>query len=397
MSQLFSAEPQSEYEPQSLAATPISADATAQASAEVQLAMRKFWDVVRSSAETIVTLRQEVAQLKALKPAIVEVESSLASARIAELQGALDDAQQMNTLLEADLLSAKNQIYALETDLSSTKNQVADLAAALEDGRTTQMQMRADVSEVIQTLEGDLATAAQQRAQLEQELAGMSLRVAELEARLDEKAEQLTDATELAVRFEIMQREREELEQRLERLQQRASDLEGLVDEKNVRNEELGTELARSRREVAEFELLLSARQTEIQDLQQSLAELSERLQTIELGASETQSSESVAEIRKLNDEVTELQDELRRAMSIVEIYRAAGLRHLEDPSQRDQMSLFAVPARQAASAEVSEMTDTQASSMPADHTLISHAELLGVADRLEDLATRVEELLRIS
>ena len=382
MSQLFSAEPQSEYEPRPVATASPSNDAV-QASAEVQLAVRKFWDVVRSSAETIVTLRQEVAQLKAQQAAVVEVDSPATLARLDDLEGALSEARQMNELLEADVADAMRRAGELE--------------AALEEGRTAQQQMRADVTEVIQTLEGDLATSAQQRAQLEQELAGMSLRVAELEARLDEKVEQLTDATELAVRFEIMQREREELEQRLERLQQRASDLEGVVDEKNVRNDELTSELARSRREVAEFELQISARQSEIQDLQQSLAELSERLQAMELTASESLSSESAAEVQRLTDEVADLQDQLRRAMSIVEMYRAAGLRHLEDPTQRDQMSLFAVPAPSAPLPEQSASAGPAAADVPSDHALISHAELLAVADRLDDLAARVEELLRIS
>lgn len=396
MSQLFSAEPQSEYDPRPAAAVTPSLDAV-QASAEVQLIVRKFWDVVRSSAETIVTLRQEVAQLQAQKPAVIEVESSAATARIQELEGALATAQEMNRLLEGDVASATQRASGLEADLADAMRRTSELEAALEDGRTTQVQMRADVTEVIQTLEGDLATSAQQRAQLEQELAGMSLRVAELEARLDEKSEQLTDATELTVRFEIMQREREELEQRLERLQQRASDLEGVVDDKNVRNEELSSELAVSRREVAEFELQLSARQTEIQDLQQALAEVSERLQTAELTASESLSTESAAEVLRLTDEVADLQEQLRRAMSIVEIYRTAGLRHLEDPTQRDQMSLFAVPATPASLPVASEPSDVPQARIPADHTLISDAELNKVADRLDDLAARVEELLRIS
>jgi DNA repair exonuclease SbcCD ATPase subunit len=382
MSQLFSAEPQSEFDPRPVGLASPSADAL-QASAEVQLAVRKFWDVVRSSAETIVTLRQEVAQLKVQKPALVEVDSPVTLARLAELEGELTEARQMNEMLEAEVANGMRRVGELE--------------AALEDGRATQVQMRADVTEVIQTLEGDLATSAQQRSQLEQELAGMSLRVAELEARLDEKAEQLTDATELTVRFEIMQREREELEQRLERLQQRASDLEGVVDEKNVRNEELSSELATSRREVAEFELQLSARQTEIQDLQQSLSEVSERLQTMELTASESLATESTAEVRRLTDEVADLQDQLRRAMAIVDMYRAAGLRHLEDPTQRDQMSLFAIPAPLAPLPEASIPSDVPMAGIPADHTLISDAELTSVADRLDDLAARVEELLRIS
>lgn len=385
MSQLFSAEAQPEFDDRDESAMQ-RPDIGVTASAEVQLAMRKFWDVVRSSAETIVTLRQEVAQLKAQKPAVVEVESPATLARLDELQGALADAQEMNQLLEADVANSMRRI--------------AELEAALEDGRTTQLQMRADVTEVIQTLEGDLATSAQQRAQLEQELAGMSLRVAELEARLDEKVEQLTDATEMAVKFEIIEREKEELEQRIERLQQRTVDLENLVDEKSARNEALAEDLSATKREVAEFELQISAKDAEIQQLQRSASELLEQLQAIEQEVSSSGVSDAGAQMQKLTDELAELQRQLDRAMGIVETYRAAGLRHIEDPSQRDQISLFGfVDVQPAPSSATSkeETPESVVSAIPAGHTLLSDEELIGMADRLDDLAARVAELLRIS
>lgn len=385
MSQLFNAEAQPEFDDHDESALQ-RPDIGVSASAEVQLAMRKFWDVVRSSAETIVTLRQEVAQLKAQKPAVVEVESPATLARLDELQGALADAQEMNQLLEADVANSMRRI--------------AELEASLEDGRTTQLQMRADVTEVIQTLEGDLSTAAQQRAQLEQELAGMSLRVAELEARLDEKVEQLTDATEMTVKFEIIEREKEELEQRIERLQQRTIDLENLVDEKNARNEALADDLSATKRDVAEFELQISAKDAEIQELQRSASELLEQLQAIEQEVSAPGVTDAGVEVQKLTDELAELQRQLDRAMGIVETYRAAGLRHIEDPSQRDQISLFGfVEAQPAASTETSDRgtRDAAVAAIPVGHTLLSDDELIGIADRLDDLAARVEELLRIS
>lgn len=399
MSQLFNAEAQPEFDDHREPAlqTP---DTGVAASAEVQLAMRKFWDVVRSSAETIVTLRQEVAQLKAQKPAVIEVESPAATARIQELEGALANAEKMNQLLEVDVVNAKQQTAELEADVANAMRRTSELEAALEDGRTTQLRMRADVTEVIQTLEADLATSAQQRAQLEQELAGMSLRVAELEARLDEKAEQLTDATEMTVKFEIIEREKEELEQRIERLQQRTADLENLVDEKSARNEALVEDLSLAKREVAEFELQLSAKDAEMQQLQRSASELLEQLQSIEQELAAPAMSDSGAEIQKLTDELAELQRQLDRAMGIVETYRAAGLRHIEDPTQRNQMSLFGfVDAPADALPDAPEMSSAEpaVAAIPAGYTLLSDEELLGMADRLDDLAVRVEELLRIS
>lgn len=399
MSQLFNAEVQPEFDDHQESAS-LQPDIGVAASAEVQLAMRKFWDVVRSSAETIVTLRQEVAQLKAQKPAIVEIESSAATARIQELEGALANAQEMNQLLEVDFADAMRRTSELEADVADAMRRTSELEAALEDGRTTQLRMRADVTEVIQTLEGDLATSAQQRAQLEQELAGMSLRVAELEARLDEKAEQLTDATEMTVKFEIVEREKEELEQRIERLQQRSEDLENLVDEKNARNEALAEDLSSTKREVAEFELQISAKDAEMQQLQRSASELLEQLQAIEQELASPGVSDSGAEVQKLTDEIAELQRQLDRAMGIIETYRAAGLRHIEDPSQRNQMSLFGfVDVQPDASSDTTDPSGAEPAiaAIPAGHTLLRDEELLGMADRLDDLAVRVEELLRIS
>ncbi|MEN9282107.1 MAG: hypothetical protein RL594_1042 [Bacteroidota bacterium] len=417
MSQLFNAEAQPEFESQSVT-SPVRSTDSVPVSAEVELAMRKFWDVVRSSAETIVTLRQEVAQLQAQAAIVTHQRLEEDIARIAELQGALLDAQQMNQLLEADVANALRRVSELE--------------AALEDGRVAQLQMHADVAETIQTLEGDIAAAAQQRAQLEQDLAGMRLRVAELEARLDEKNDQLDGATEMAVRFEIIEREKSELEQQNERLQQRSSDLERVIDEKNARNETLVAELSQARREVVEFELQLSGKDSEIQELVRQTGELRNRITVLEqevelasmrpapapvspdldaaefealqqrlreLEANEGLHEQADAELQRLADEVMDLQQQLQRAMGIVEIYRAAGLRHLEDPSQRNQMTLFGAMAAM----DVPELPvhhaahEHDSAKLEQGYVMLSEDELNGMADRLDNLADRVAELLRIS
>lgn len=391
MSSLFQAESEPEFQHQAESASEAAAPVvtSANASAEVELALRKFWDVVRASAETIVTLRQEVAQLKAQKPALVEVESAESRARIEELQAALAESQ-------AALAESQEMSQLLEADVANSMRRAAELEAALEDGRTAQLQMRSEVSETLQHLEMDLATANHQRSLLEQDLAGMNLRVAELEARLDEKSEQLTDATEMSVKFDILQREREELEQRVERLQQRAADLEGLVDEKNTRTEELGSELSRARQEVVEFELQLSARQAEVQELQQTLAEITERLQAMESEAVRALDTGAAADIERMSDQVVDLQEQLQRAMTIVELYRAAGLRHIEDPAQRDQMALFAM-AYEAPTAPAEPPSTIETSHAAERTVVVTPEELLLMADRLDELADRVEDLLRIS
>ncbi len=398
MSSLFHAESEPVFQPQSEqaseAAEPVVTPANA--SAEVQLALRKFWDVVRASAETIVMLRQEVVQLKAQKPAQVEVESAESLARIRELQGALADSQGALADSQGALADSQEMSRLLEADVANSMRHVAELEAALEDGRTAQLQMRSEISQTLQNLETDLATSNHHRSLLEQDLAGMSLRVAELEARLDEKSDQLSDATEMSVKFDILQREREELERRVERLQQRAADLEGLVDEKNSRNEVLGSELSRARQDVVELEFQLSARQAELQEHQQTLTEITERLQAMECEAVRALDEGSSADIERMSDQVIDLQEQLQRAMAIVELYRAAGLRHIEDPAQRDQMALFATAysapsnvAQPSAMVNGTRLSDAASGMAP--------EELLLVADRLDELAERVEDLLRIS
>ena len=398
MSSLFHAESEPVFQPQSEqaseAAEPVVTPANA--SAEVQLALRKFWDVVRASAETIVMLRQEVVQLKAQKPAQVEVESAESLARIRELQEALADSQGALADSQGALADSQEMSRLLEADVANSMRHVAELEAALEDGRTAQLQMRSEISQTLQNLETDLATSNHHRSLLEQDLAGMSLRVAELEARLDEKSDQLSDATEMSVKFDILQREREELERRVERLQQRAADLEGLVDEKNSRNEVLGSELSRARQDVVELEFQLSARQAELQEHQQTLTEITERLQAMECEAVRALDEGSSADIERMSDQVIDLQEQLQRAMAIVELYRAAGLRHIEDPAQRDQMALFATAysapsnvAQPSAMVNGTRLSDAASGMAP--------EELLLVADRLDELAERVEDLLRIS
>lgn len=183
-------------------------------------------------------------------------------------------------------------------------------------------------------------------------------------------------------------------------MQQRSEDLENLVDEKNARNEALAEDLSSTKREVAEFELQISAKDAEMQQLQRSASELLEQLQAIEQELASPGVSDSGAEVQKLTDEIAELQRQLDRAMGIIETYRAAGLRHIEDPSQRNQMSLFGfVDVQPDASSDTTDPSGAEPAiaAIPAGHTLLRDEELLGMADRLDDLAVRVEELLRIS
>ena len=118
-----------------------------------------------------------------------------------------------------------------------------------------------------------------------------------------------------------------------------------------------------------------------------------------ELEANEGLHEQADAELQRLADEVMDLQQQLQRAMGIVEIYRAAGLRHLEDPSQRNQMTLFgAIAAVDAPELSVHHSAhDNDSVKLAQGAVMLSEDELNGMADRLDNLADRVAELLRIS
>ena len=401
MSQLFSAEPEHEYQPESSGAVNVpSATSSGSASAEVELALRKFWDVVRSSAETIVTLRQEVLTLRNQNAALQQQtpSSELMQARVEELEQSLATSQEMTQLLEADVANSMRRIGELE--------------AALDDLKEQKEKLRQDAYESVTRLEVESDVQSQQKSFLEQELAGMNLRVAQLEAQIDEKNEQLLAVTEISVQREILEREKEELGQRVDRLNQRIADLEGVIDEKSQRIESVTADLSAARRDVVEFELQLSSRQAEVQDLveqrsqlQQRVSELEERIaaQVEDLTHAEppsqsvdTDETSGWMEVREqLMAEAADLQLQLQRALAIVETYRSAGLRHIEDPSQRNQMTLFGGEVKVPVSAGVAD--EGQAAILEPGSVVLSEQELLAIAGRLDELAVRVEELLGIS
>lgn len=85
-----------------------------------------------------------------------------------------------------------------------------------------------------------------------------------------------------------------------------------------------------------------------------------------------------------------ELQNELNRAIQIIERYRSYGLRHLEDPQTEDQLMLFGVPDDAVSPA----FTPNVASALP---QALTDEELDAVADALDHLADRLEELAGLS
>ena len=77
------------------------------------------------------------------------------------------------------------------------------------------------------------------------------------------------------------------------------------------------------------------------------------------------------------DDDRDSLQAELDRALQIIERYRSAGLRHLEDPDTEDQLTMF-VEGK-------------------VDASTLTNEELFALSERLEGVAKRLDELFGLS
>jgi len=99
---------------------------------------------------------------------------------------------------------------------------------------------------------------------------------------------------------------------------------------------------------------------------------------------------ETALRIAELEEEVADLRQQLNRALAIVQMYRAAGLRHVEDPDLKDQMPLFGIqPASVPQGADVAKPTP--------ETTYLTDAEIKILAERLDKVADQVAQLLGIS
>lgn len=167
------------------------------------------------------------------------------------------------------------------------------------------------------------------------------------------------------------------------------------VDQLLSRIEELERDRAEQQTRIDTAPAIVTVDTSQIEDLQATIRELTESLEQarahqeahglerealehrlIELERAATITEGSSEELTALQDEVADLREQLDQALAIIERYRAAGLRHLEDPETEHQMALFgAAAARQ----------------------LLTEEELTLLAGRLDAVADRVSELLGIS
>lgn len=291
--------------------------------ADVESAVARFWETVRKSADVIVTLRQENAMVNAQNVAFRRSEQ--------ELQNRVDELLLRITTLEKQVPG------------SVVHNVAPDVASSVSvDARVSEMQRSIDRTEdELKAMRESMDLQAEELgkrsaviAQRDEVISQMKLALSETEAKLVEAHEHLADNTLISKQLEDV---RAELVARTAQLQEAQDSFEG------------------TNRHSLEGEALEA------------------RLGELELAASNY--NDSVTRIAELEEEIEDLRQQLDQAMEIVNTYRTAGLRHIEDPELKDQMTLF----------------------NPAAPQLMTNEELAALAVRLDNVAERVAQLLGIS
>lgn len=428
----------------------------APATSDVTASLIKFWDTVRTSAELIVTLRQEVVQLRAqnarleselmfareqatdasasnemiglLDAQILELteqselqkrefESALAERDqdLLDVRSVLSATEERAQALSDEILAAQSTIQQLETRLSETAGSAEESRKNLEEELLKQneelQQLRSVVADV-DRLHADLSQARMELCEYElqvsareAELRGVKDELALLQVQYEDLVERQSKATlaDLAALNEVHEKklseaqlEAAEIRQTMERMKTEKSQLNDdylMLAEKYQSIEAQVASLQRAlsdAQDALEQAHVLPASdepQAQSQTVSLELDALQHRLSELELIAAKAAQTEERLAI--MQDEIESLQEQLEKAMGIVEIYRAAGLRHIEDPDLRNQMSLFGMPI---ASEDSRQIIHEQGSGKG-----LTPEEMEALADRLDNLASRVAHLLGIS
>lgn len=323
---------------------------------ELEAAILRFWDTVRKSADIIVTLRQENARLQAKAGQTVDD---------AALREELDELRSVNALFATELEELRLRVaHPEETAPVPVADVNTELHAELDQLRTS--VLKAD--DEIRRLRAELADRDQQIA-----LLTVDAPSGDLVAERDAQAHVI-----------------EELRGELSVLRERLTEAEDLVQDHQMLSQQLmqvRTELETRARLMQELQTTLMDRpnlaelEAERERERMELEALRERLADLEPLVQRNESHEEA--IAKLEQELGELKEDLDRAMRIIERYRAAGLRYVEDPEMDGQMPLF--------------MQGAPSVSRAATPTGLSKDEVVALADRLDDVAKRIAGLFGIS
>jgi len=171
-----------------------------------------------------------------------------------------------------------------------------------------------------------------------------------------------------------------------DRLEDRIAELETMLADATTQLDETTSQLQVREDELAKVSERLGENAEITQQLAQVRIELEARTQLLQ----ELQDAFDHRDIIVDNDEERDrLQAELDRSLKIIEKYRKAGLRHLEESELEDQMALF--------EPESGERRAESAAEIRVKAATLSNEELKALADRLEGVAKRLDELFGLS
>lgn len=289
--------------------------------------------LLRMAEEEIQRLKAELTRRDVQSSSIIELETEI---------GQLRDALARNTTSATQVKAAEEEVRYLRTELSLRDEQMGLLRAAADES-----------GEIIRQRDAYAAS-----------IEDLNTELGQLRQRLSEAEALVQDHTSIAQ--QLMQ-VRLELEGRTQLLQELQELQETLL--MRSQNDDAPSVNAQYTADVERITLerdALEARLDELEPVALRFVEAQDKLQGLE-------------------DEIRTLHDELDRAMAIVEKYRAAGLRHIEDPMMEGQMFLFGgVPAPVASDGI-----------MQAE-AILTGDDILDLADRLDGVAGRLQELFGI-
>ncbi|MBM4178389.1 MAG: hypothetical protein FJ211_03540 [Ignavibacteria bacterium] len=358
-------------------------------SVNVSASLAKFWDTVRSSAELIVTLRQEVVQLRAQNASL--------EASVQALSAVQEDvvSRQANEELEQQAVSLQGGLEARNQHLAERDQEQASMAAGLAEAE----KLHAELSQArIELCEYELQVSAREAElhKAQEELQSLRNQYDDLvEYQKNSTLNELQELNEVhEQRLSEAQLEAAELRQTMERMKTEKTQLNDdylMLAEKyqaiEVQVAELQTGLYAAQEALQQAHLDVSTTDTRSELTSHEVDALRVRLS--ELEAMTVKAADAEERMLSLQDEIDSLQEQLEKALGIVEVYRAAGLRHVEDPDRRNQMSLFSASG---GTDESRQLIDEQAAGKG-----LSPEEMEALAERLDNLATRVAQLLGIS
>lgn len=223
-----------------------------------------------------------------------------------------------------------------------------------------------------------IVTLRQENAILQSQLVSLKHTESDLQSKIDGFLERISS---LEQQTKPGPTEIDRLED--EGLAQRIRELETELEEAMLQRSDTEERLARAQQALAETQQQLSEHSEVSQQVLQLRSELEARTQLLQemqqaQASREPAGDGATAYTIQLEDERDRLTLELNRALEIIDRYRAAGLRHLEEPGTEDQLALF-----------LHEASSVQA--------LAPSQNLEEVAGRLEDIARQLEELAGLS